>query len=180
MILKFKAFVYACISGSVMSLCPNLLDPTQNKNVPFKLWDPTNRVGYKYSGLITNGPVAYQLWLTTTTDRSQAITAEYLPSLHCVDAYSPLNWLTVRYTRFGLYFSGVLEYYDFALIYITPSGEFITPGCEATEGYISFDSIGNVIRTMDKTLAFRIDNSALLVYPVDLTATSATYFVDKN
>ena len=59
MIPQVKAFVCACILGSAMSLCPNLLDPTQNKNVRFKLWDPTNKVGYIYNGVITNGPVAY-------------------------------------------------------------------------------------------------------------------------
>ena len=146
--------------GSAIGICPNLLDPAQNKNVPFKLWDSTNKIGFMYNGVMDMAGDKYRIYITTTTDRSQAVTVEYLPSLHLIDVSNPLHFWHSNRARFGLYYSNTLEDRNAAKTEILPTGEMFSPNKELTVGYASFDSTGAVFMNLDISLAFRLDSSA--------------------
>ena len=49
----FRVFLISSLvatTGVTSQTCVDLADPTQNKDVPFKLWDEARGVGLMYSG----------------------------------------------------------------------------------------------------------------------------------
>ena len=175
----------AYLTSVTSQLCVDLANPLQNTDQPFRLWDEARGLGMMYSSLAVQENIGLSTartvrYLTTTTDRYQALIVTLLSNGYLVDSQDHYTFGGNHRWKFNDYDNPIQPTSPGFINFITQDG-YLTRFSDPAN-YILITQPTNVEgtwwRSSDISLGLNVIFNSYTANPVDLTSLSSVFYID--